>query len=67
GFMEDYWSARGLTIAVPSFGQLSDRFATLKVEIRQRCERLAARLKRGEAVTAIVDSTGMNFGRASDW
>ena len=67
GFMDEYWRLRGLEIAVPSFGQLSERFATLPVSVQQRCERVAGRLANGEALSLIVDSTGMNFGRASEW
>ncbi|KVO00001.1 hypothetical protein WJ69_31550 [Burkholderia ubonensis] len=67
GFMQEYWQLRGLEIAVPSFGQLSERFATLSVAVRQRGQRVADRLAQGKAISLIVDSTGMNFGRASDW
>ncbi|WP_244135165.1 IS5 family transposase, partial [Burkholderia sp. BCC0322] len=67
GFMEEYWRLRGLEIAVPSFGQLSERFATLTVSVWQRGQRVAERLANGEAISLIVDSTGMNFGRASEW
>jgi hypothetical protein len=67
GYMKDYWASRGLDIAVPSSGQLCDRFATLEVSVTQRCEQLARRLARGEAVSMIVDSTGLSFGRASEW
>jgi len=67
GFMEEYWRLRGLEIAVPSFGQLSERFATLAVPVRQRCQRVADRLANDEAISLIVDSTGMSFGRASEW
>lgn len=67
GFMEEYWRLRGLEIAVPSFGQLSERFATLPVPVQQRCQRVADRLANGEAISLIVDSTGMSFGRASEW
>lgn len=67
GYMEDYWSTRGLDIAVPSSAQLCDRFAALDVNIKQRCERLARRLAAGEAISIIVDSTGLSFGRASQW
>lgn len=35
----------------------------MRVRQRQRCTQLA----RGERVTVIVDSTGMSFGRASEW
>jgi hypothetical protein len=67
GYMEDYWTTRGLDIPVPSSGQLCDRFAALEVSVTQRCEQLARRLERGEAVSMIVDSTGLSFGRASEW
>lgn len=67
GFMEDYWATRGLDIPVPCFGQLSDRFAKLNVSIKQRCNQLAKRLANGEAVDILIDSTGMSFGRASQW
>lgn len=63
----DYWATRGLDIPVPSFGQLSDRFANLDISVRQRCQRLAKRLADGEAVDLFIDSTGMSFGRASQW
>jgi hypothetical protein len=63
GYMEDYWATRGLDIPVPSSGQLCDRFAALEVSVTQRARRLA----RGEAVSMIVDSTGLSFGRASEW
>lgn len=67
GYMEDYWSTRELDIAVPSFGQLCDRFGALTPEVALRCERAARRLARGEAVSLFVDSTGLNFARASHW
>jgi hypothetical protein len=67
GYMEDYWASRGLDIAVPSFGQLSERFAALEPHVTQRCETVARRLARGENVSLIVDSTGLSFARASQW
>jgi hypothetical protein len=67
GYMEDYWATRGLDIEVPSFGQLCDRFAALEANVTQRCEQLARRLARGEAVSLIVDSTGLSFARAGQW
>lgn len=67
GFMEEYWRLRGLEIAVPGFGQLSERFATLPVPVRQRCQRGADRLANGKAISLLVDSIGMSFGRASEW
>ena len=66
-YMADYWASRGLDIVVPSFGHLCDRFAALEVSVTQRCGQLARRLARGEAVSMIVDSTGLSFGRASQW
>ena len=67
GYMEDYWATRGLDIPVPSSSQLCERFAALQVSVTQRCEQLARRLASGEAITMIVDSTGLSFGRASEW
>lgn len=67
GYMQDYWATRGLDIAVPSFGQLCDRFASLTANVTQRCEQLARRLARGEAVSMIIDSTGLSFRRAGQW
>ncbi|MGF6971578.1 hypothetical protein QFZ94_000005 [Paraburkholderia sp. JPY465] len=67
GYMQDYWATRGLDIAVPSFGQLCDRFAALEASVTQRCEQMARRLARGEAVSLIVDSTGLSFARAGQW
>jgi hypothetical protein len=67
GYMGDYWAGQGLDIPVPSFGHLCDLFAALDVKVTQRCERLARRLARGEDTSIIIDSTGMSFGRASEW
>lgn len=67
GYMEDYWQTHGLDVPVPSFGQLSDRFAAMSLPVKQRCARLAERLARGESVSIVVDSTGLSFGRASQW
>ena len=67
GYMEDYWATRGLDIPVPSASQLGERFASLEVGVTQRCEQLIGRFARGEAVSVIVDSTGLSFGRASEW
>lgn len=52
---------------MPSFGHLCDRFAALEVSVKQRCGQLARRLAGGDAVSLIVDSTGLSFGRASEW
>ncbi|MFM0162022.1 transposase [Paraburkholderia sediminicola] len=65
GYMEDYWTTRGLDIPVPSASQLGERFASLEVSLMQRREHLARRLARGETVSLIVDSTGLSFGWAS--
>ena len=67
GYMEDYWATRGLDIPVPSSSQLCERFAALQLSVRQRSVQLARRLASGEAITMIVDSTGLSFGRASEW
>jgi len=67
GYMEDYWATRGQDIPVPSASQLGERFASLEVSVTQRCEQLVRRLARGVAVSVIVDSTGLSFGRASEW
>ncbi|WP_208450855.1 transposase, partial [Burkholderia ambifaria] len=57
--VQEFWAQRGLDIAVPSFGLLSERFRTLKVHVKQRCQRVADCLSRGEAISLIVDSSGM--------
>ncbi|MFM0616071.1 transposase [Paraburkholderia nemoris] len=67
GYIEDYWTTRALDIPVPSASQLGERFASLEVGVIQRCEQLVRQLARGEAVSLIVDSTGLSFGRASEW
>jgi Transposase DDE domain len=67
GYLEDYWKSRCLDIPAPSYGHLSDMFATLKIPIKQRCEKLAKRLKNGESVCFIVDSTGLRFSMAGGW
>ena len=67
GYMEDYWKTVGLDIRVPSFGHLSNRFSNLDITVKQCCDRLARQLANGENVTMIVDSTGLSFGRASQW
>lgn len=59
GWMEDYWKQRDIDLLVPSFGHLCDLFASLDITIKQRCIKLAARLKRSENICLIVDSTGM--------
>jgi hypothetical protein len=66
GYMEDDWATRELDIPVPSTSQLGERFASLEVSVTQRCEHLARQLARGEAISLIIDSTGLSFGRASE-
>ena len=67
GYFEDLWKSKGLTIAVPSFGHLSDLFTSLPVPVRHYCEKVAARLQKGEPVSLIMDSSGFKFDKASHW
>lgn len=67
GYMHDYWRERGIDLPVPSFGHLSDLFAGLDMTVRGRCTRAAGRVKDGEPVTVIVDSTGLRFSHAGAW
>lgn len=67
GYFSDLWKTKSLAISVPSFGHLSDLFATLPVKIRQFCDKLASRIERGESISLILDSTGLRFGKASHW
>ncbi|WP_060150418.1 transposase [Burkholderia ubonensis] len=50
--MQEFWALRGLDIGVPTFGLLSERFRTLKVHVKQRCQRVAEGLSRGETIVA---------------
>jgi hypothetical protein len=65
--MHDYWRGRGVELPVPSFGHLSDLFASLDITVRKKCVRAAERLNEGEPVTVIVDSTGLRFSHAGAW
>lgn len=67
GYLEDLWKIKGLDIAVPSFGHLSDLFASLSLEVRQFCDKLVRRLKQGDSIDLILDSTGLRFGNARSW
>ena len=67
GYFEDLWQTKGLEIAVPSFGHLSDLFASLPVKVRHYCDKVAQRLQKGEAVSLILDSSGMRFDKARGW
>ena len=67
GYFDDLWRTKGLDIRVPSFGHLSDLFSALPLKIKQFCDKLAAKVERGESVDLILDSTGLRFGKASHW
>ena len=67
GYVEELWKIKGLNIPTPSFGHLCDMFAELRLEIKQFCNKLCSRIKNGEAIDLIVDSTGLRFGKASNW
>ena len=67
GFMTEYWQTRVPGIPVPSFGHLSDLFAVLDLSVQQSCSRTVDRIKRGESVSVIVDSSGLRFSNARAW
>jgi len=67
GFMQDYWQVQGIDMPVPSYGHMSDLFAALDLSVQQQCSRTAERLKQGENVSVIVDSSGLRFSNARDW
>jgi hypothetical protein len=67
GYFEDLWKSKNLKIQVPSFGHLSDLFATLPLKVKQFCNRLTGRINNGEAITLILDSSGVQFSHASHW
>ena len=67
GFFEELWKTKGLEIAVPSFGHLSDLFSSLPVKVRHYCDKVAKRLQNGESIGLIMDSSGMRFDKASHW
>lgn len=67
GYFEDLWRMKALDIAVPSFGHLSDLFASLPLHVRYHCDKVAACLQRGEPVSMIMDSSGFRFDKASHW
>lgn len=56
GYFEDLWKSKGLDIAVPSFGHISDLFACIPVEVRHFCDKVAERLRRGESVSLMMES-----------
>ena len=67
GYFEDLWDSKNLDISVPSFGNLSDLFSSLSIEVKQSCNKLKRRIDAGEDVSLILDATGLRFGRASHW
>lgn len=67
GYCEDLWRSKGLEIPVPSFGHLCDLFSKIPLEVKQYCNKLAERTKNGEAISLILDSTGLRFNTASNW
>jgi hypothetical protein len=67
GYFEDFWKSKGLAIAVPSFGHLSDLFACLSSQVRHYCDKVAQRLQKGESVSLIMDSSGFGFDKARHW
>ena len=67
GYFDDLWRSKKLDIGTPSFGHLSDLFERLPVSVKQRCDKVAKRIERGEPVTLIIDSTGLRFDKASFW
>ncbi len=67
GYFEDLWKGKNLDISVPSFGNLSDLFSSLSVEVKQFCNKLKKKLEAGEDVSLILDATGLRFGRSSHW
>ena len=67
GYIEDLWQAKGLRISVPSFGHLSDLFATVSIRIKLFCNKARRRIESGEDIDLIADSTGLRFDKASNW
>jgi len=46
GYFEGLWKTKGLEIAVPSFGHLSDLFSSLPIKVRHYCDKVAQRLQK---------------------
>ncbi|HJD61992.1 MAG TPA: transposase, partial [Rickettsia endosymbiont of Columbicola hoogstraali] len=67
GYFEDLWHSEGLEITVPSFGHLCDLFSQITLEIKQYYNKLAERTRKGEAISLILDSTGLRFNTSSNW
>jgi hypothetical protein len=67
GFIQDLWRSKGLDIGVPSFGHLCDLFSSLPLKTKQFCNNLSRKLKSGESIDLVVDSSGLRFAKASYW
>ena len=67
GYFEDLWKSKGLNIPVPSFGHICDLFSQISVQVKQFCNKVCNKIKNGEAIDLIADSTGLTFGKASHW
>lgn len=67
GYFEYLWRGKSLEIPVPSFGHLCDLFSQIPLEVKQFCNKLAGLIKNGEAISLILDSTGLRFNTASNW
>ena len=51
GYFEDLWQGKDLDITVPSFGHLSDLFASLELEVKHYCHKVVRKLEEGEDVS----------------
>lgn len=67
GYIEDMWETQNLNLPVPSFGHLSDLFAIVPMKIKLFCRNIRRRIESGEEIDLIADSTGLRFGKASNW
>jgi len=54
GFIQDLWRTKNLDIPVPSFGHLCDLFSGISIEVQHFCNRLATKVKSGEAIDLIT-------------
>jgi len=59
--------SHGGQIPAGSFAAKAQSIAAKAATPKQRCRRLAKRLTNGEAVDLLIDSSGLSFGRASQW
>ena len=66
-YFEWLWSEKGLDIAVPSYGHLSDMFAAMSLEVKHYCQKAVSKANNGEEIDLIVDSSGMRFDKAEKW